>query len=660
MEYLRARGRVLDGPGARAGRAARAGPAARRQGLRGVRRRLGHAVGLDHHGLRPPAAQPGARPRHRLAGGPDRLRRGPHLRARADHRRGEDLRARGPALHAGRRRPAAHYAESTSGQVLQEGITEAGALATFIALATAYATWGQPMLPGLPLLFDVRVPAGGRPGLGARRHPGPGHPGRLHGRAHHPAGRGPPARRRAFAPARLDQPGRHGLRRLLRLRGGRHHGGGHRRDAGRRAPGPLLVPDPLQRDLPHAAAARGRGGRGRPPGHHRRRSTASPPAPEVAGRPAGPLCFSGPMWSVAMEAQRILAERWGVAADTWAVTSWTRLRTDALEVERWNRLHPGPSPAPPRDRRHWARAPTPWSPSPTTCARVPDQVARFVDRPYTSLGTDGFGRSDARDGVCARTSRSTRPTCGGRPAAARPGAAAARAGPWSRRPSTTRHRTRTRRRPVHDREHAPRRWPGPLRHRRAPERQRARVGRRGRPTTSKKAQHCFSRWPSDCRAPRARHPSRRRTRRTDRGVGARPSRPTRPPAPATPPPGPRALRRRGCRRSGPASRRRRHRRRLPPSTSRVSSIWPRCWNSSSRRWTSTAPLPRCRAPGRRDRDALGRRGHRVEPHDVLAQPAAGLLGRAAAGSATSPWAMNSAARSRWTARSATVPHPSTP
>ena len=40
-----------------------------------------------------------------------------------------------------------NYAESSSGQVLQEGITEAGALATFIALSTAYATWGQPMVP---------------------------------------------------------------------------------------------------------------------------------------------------------------------------------------------------------------------------------------------------------------------------------------------------------------------------------------------------------------------------------------------------------------------------------------------------------------------------------------------------------------------------------
>ncbi len=63
-------------------------------------------------------------------------------------------------------------------------------------------------------------------------------------------------------------------------------------------------------------------------------------APETAGELRASLCFSGPMWSVALEAQRLLAERYGVGADTWAVTSWTNLRTEALEAERWNRLHP--------------------------------------------------------------------------------------------------------------------------------------------------------------------------------------------------------------------------------------------------------------------------------------------------------------------------------
>ena len=124
---------------------------------------------------------------------------------------------------------------------------------------------------GLPLLFHVRVPAGGRPGLGARRHAGPGHPGRLHGRAHHAPRRGAPARRRPVAAARLDQSGGHGLRRLVRLRGGRPSWRPPSPDARARPRGPLLVPHALQRELPDAGPPRGRGRGGHPPGHHRRR-----------------------------------------------------------------------------------------------------------------------------------------------------------------------------------------------------------------------------------------------------------------------------------------------------------------------------------------------------------------------------------------------------
>ncbi len=94
MEYLRARGRVLDGPLAGAGRPARAAAATRRQGVRGVRVGVGNTVGVDDHGVRPPAAQPGAGPDRGVAGRADRLRRGQDLRARAAHRRGQDLRAR--------------------------------------------------------------------------------------------------------------------------------------------------------------------------------------------------------------------------------------------------------------------------------------------------------------------------------------------------------------------------------------------------------------------------------------------------------------------------------------------------------------------------------------------------------------------------------------
>jgi pyruvate dehydrogenase E1 component len=123
------------------------------------------------------------------------------------------------------------------------------------------------------------------------------------------------------------------------------------------------------------------------------------PAPDTNGELRASLCFSGPMWSVAMDAQRILAERYGVAADTWAVTSWTNLRTDALEVERWNRLHPEAEPQTAIVTSALGEGSDPVVAITDYMRGVPDQVARFVDRPYLSLGTDGFGRSDARDAL---------------------------------------------------------------------------------------------------------------------------------------------------------------------------------------------------------------------------------------------------------------------
>jgi pyruvate dehydrogenase E1 component len=130
---------------------------------------------------------------------------------------------------------------------------------------------------------------------------------------------------------------------------------------------------------------------------------APAPSPETKSKGKSELraslCFSGPMWSIAMDAQRILAERYGVAADTWAVTSWTNLRTDALEVERWNRLHPEAEPRTAIVTNALGDGPDPVVAITDYMRGVPDQVARFVHRPYLSLGTDGFGRSDAREAL---------------------------------------------------------------------------------------------------------------------------------------------------------------------------------------------------------------------------------------------------------------------
>ena len=97
-----------------------------------------------------------------------------------------------------------------------------------------------------------------------------------------------------------------------------------------------------------------------------------------------------------LEAQRLLAEQHDVAADVWSVPGWKQLRDDAIDTERWNRLHPADPPRIPfvteqlRDTEGPLLAVTDWVKS------VPDSIARFVPQPYVVLGTDGYGFSDTR------------------------------------------------------------------------------------------------------------------------------------------------------------------------------------------------------------------------------------------------------------------------
>jgi pyruvate dehydrogenase E1 component len=108
------------------------------------------------------------------------------------------------------------------------------------------------------------------------------------------------------------------------------------------------------------------------------------------------LFGSGPILLHALEAQEILAERYDVAADVWSVTSYPRLRNDALEVERWNRLHPGEPARVPYVTRMLENAPGPVIAATDFVKALPDLVGRWIPRPFTPLGTDGFGRSDTR------------------------------------------------------------------------------------------------------------------------------------------------------------------------------------------------------------------------------------------------------------------------
>jgi pyruvate dehydrogenase E1 component len=106
---------------------------------------------------------------------------------------------------------------------------------------------------------------------------------------------------------------------------------------------------------------------------------------------------SGVIMLQALRAQEILAEKFDVAADVWSATSYQLMRHDALSVERWNRLHPGEKPRVPYVTRMLEPTSGPIVAATDYMKAVPDMVSRWMPRSFTSLGTDGFGRSDTRE-----------------------------------------------------------------------------------------------------------------------------------------------------------------------------------------------------------------------------------------------------------------------
>jgi pyruvate dehydrogenase E1 component len=113
-------------------------------------------------------------------------------------------------------------------------------------------------------------------------------------------------------------------------------------------------------------------------------------------RPRAQILASGPAMQWALDAQRMLAEDWGVAADVWSATSWTELRREALACDKHNLLHPGEPARTPYVTRTLLNAPGPVLAVSDWMRAVPDQIAQWVPGDYSSLGTDGFGRSDTR------------------------------------------------------------------------------------------------------------------------------------------------------------------------------------------------------------------------------------------------------------------------
>ncbi|MEU1398942.1 pyruvate dehydrogenase (acetyl-transferring), homodimeric type [Micromonospora zamorensis] len=282
------------------------------------------------------------------------------------------------------------YKESTTGQILHEGINEAGSVASFTAAGSAYATHDEPMIPmyifysmfgfqrtadGLWAAAD-QMARGFLLGATAGRTTLNGE-GLQHEDGHSMLIAATNPAVVAYDPAfsfEIAHIMEHGLHRMYG-------------DAQENVFYYLTV---YNEPILQPAEPAGVDVEGLLKGIYR-----YSPAPEVDGPKANVLASgTGMQW--ALKAQQLLAQDWGVAADVWSVTSWTELRRDAVETEEYNLLNPGAEAKVPYIQQKLADADGPKVAVSDWMRAVPDLIARWVPGDYTSLGTDGFGMSDTR------------------------------------------------------------------------------------------------------------------------------------------------------------------------------------------------------------------------------------------------------------------------
>jgi pyruvate dehydrogenase E1 component len=290
------------------------------------------------------------------------------------------------------------YREATDGQVLEEGITEAGSVASLQAAATSYATHAEPMIP-MYIFYSM---------FGFQRT------GDQFWQLADARGRGfvlgGTAGRTTLNGEGLQHEDGHSLVLASTIPSVRAYDPSFAYETA------ALVKDGIRRmygDQPedvfyyvvlynenHVMP-------GRPEGledeHIVRGLYRFAAAPD--GLPADALRTTllggGSIMQQVLRAQAILAERFGVAAEVWSATSYQLLRNEALEVDRWNQLHPAEAPRQPLVTQLLADAAAagPIVAASDWMRAWPDMVSRWVPGAYRTLGTDGFGRSDTREAL---------------------------------------------------------------------------------------------------------------------------------------------------------------------------------------------------------------------------------------------------------------------
>ncbi len=284
-----------------------------------------------------------------------------------------------------------YYREATDGQILEEGITEAGSMASFTAAGTSYATHGVDMIPffifysmfGFQRIGDSIWAAGDQRARGFLLGATAGRTtlngeGLQHEDGHSHVHASTVPNLLAYDPAYAYEIAvivREGLQRMYR----------NREDV-------FYYITLCNENYPMPKKPEG-SDEGILKGLYRVSST--PPD----GRPRVQLIGSGPILREALRARDLLSERFGVAADVWSATSYKELRREALEAERWSMLHPD-QPA----RKPYVVSLLENEPGPIVAVSdymriVPDQIARWLPGRFFALGTDGYGRSDTREAL---------------------------------------------------------------------------------------------------------------------------------------------------------------------------------------------------------------------------------------------------------------------
>ncbi len=283
-----------------------------------------------------------------------------------------------------------YYKEVRDGQILEEGITEAGSMASFIAAGTAYANHGVSMVPffvfysmfGFQRVGDLIWAAadmcargfliGATSGRTTLAGEGLQH---QDGHSHVLASTLPSLM--AYDPAfafEIAAIVREGIDRMFRRQDNVFY---------------YITVGNENYSMPPMPEGVSAGDVVR--GLYRFR-----PAPGGDGAAQAHLFGSGAIMNQVLAAQELLAGRFGVRADVWSVTSYKELRRDALETERWNLLHPGQPPRASHLEQTLGKETGVFVAATDYMRLVPDMIARWMPGPFLPLGTDGYGRSEGR------------------------------------------------------------------------------------------------------------------------------------------------------------------------------------------------------------------------------------------------------------------------